>query len=238
MIAAILSITVPVFLAGAGLIALAARQLPEEQRRRLWLKYAVYVLVVHVVLATIVLGWFVVMAGLILLAGAVELVLALTRIREWALRCAIGVASLGLAGAFLLGTARLPQGKVAFLYLVVAGFDGFSEIFGRLLGRVRLARVISPGKTVEGAIMGGVRALILAVAAAPIGSLILEQAILMGAAIAVAALSGDLGASWVKRRAGIKDYSGMVPGHGGILDRFDSLIGAGAMTGLLFTVAR
>jgi phosphatidate cytidylyltransferase len=125
-----------------------------------------------------------------------------------------------------------------FLYLVVAGFDGFSEIFGRLLGRIRLARVISPGKTVEGAIMGGVGALILAVAAAPLGGLVLGRAIPMGAAIAVAALSGDLGASWVKRRAGIKDYSGVVPGHGGILDRFDSLIGAGAIAGLLFTVAR
>ncbi|HKU54932.1 MAG TPA: phosphatidate cytidylyltransferase, partial [Rhizomicrobium sp.] len=61
---------------------------------------------------------------------------------------------------------------------------------------------------------------------------------LLGAGIAVAALLGDLAASWVKRRAGIKDYSGVIPGHGGVLDRFDSLIGAGALAGVAMILGR
>src|SRR5204862_580129 len=73
VIATVLPISMPVFLAGAGLMALAARKIPLEQRRRLWLKFLVYVLVVHLVLATIVADWFVVVLAPILVAGAVEL---------------------------------------------------------------------------------------------------------------------------------------------------------------------
>jgi len=233
VIAAVLPITTPVFLAGAGLLALAARKIPVEQRRRLWLKYLVYVLVVHLVLATIVADWFVVVAASILAAGAVEFVRALVRIKGEMLRCAIGLAYLGLAGLVLAGASRLPQNLLVFLYLVVAGFDGFSEIFGRLLGKTKLAPALSPGKTMEGAIAGGAGAVLLAAAARPIAGLSLGLCGMAGAAIAVTCLSGDLAASWVKRRAGIKDYSRIIPGHGGVLDRFDSFLGAGAVAGAI-----
>jgi phosphatidate cytidylyltransferase len=170
------------------------------------------------------------LAGLILAAGTVELSWALRRVRSG--RFAIGLVYLGLAAGFLVGAATLPREKLAFLYLVVAGFDGFSEVFGRLAGRTKLARTISPGKTAEGAVAGGAGALILAAVARTIAGLPVSLSILLGAAIAVAALSGDLAASWVKRRAGIKNYSAIIPGHGGVLDRFDSFIGAGAAAGI------
>lgn len=236
MIAAILVITLPIFLAGAGLILLAGRKQARDRRRNLWLKYAVYALLVHAILVTIVAGWFAALVALILAAGAVELGRALAHIQGAALRVAIGMAYLLLAAALVFAAVSLPQNLLVFMYLLVAGFDGFCEIFGRLLGRIKLARTISPGKTVEGAVAGGAGALVLALAAAPIAGVTPFVSAAVGAGICISALLGDLAASWVKRRAGIKDFSGVIPGHGGVLDRFDSLIGTGAVAGAVLFV--
>jgi phosphatidate cytidylyltransferase len=134
---------------------------------------------------------------------------------------------------FALSAISLPREWLVFLYLVVAGFDGFSEIFGRLLGRIKLVQTISPGKTVEGAVAGGAGAVVLAAAAGHIAGLTPFVSATLGIGIVLTALVGDLAASWVKRRAQIKDYSGVIPGHGGVLDRFDSFIGASAIMGML-----
>jgi hypothetical protein len=85
MIASILVITLPIFLVGAGLMALAGRTGAS------WLKFAVYVAVVHLVLATMVAGWFWAVAGLILAAGTVEFARALSRIQGYGRRIAAGM---------------------------------------------------------------------------------------------------------------------------------------------------
>src|SRR5205085_1718779 len=96
----------------------------------------------------------------------------------------------------------------------------------RLLGRHKLAPRISPGKTVEGAAGGLVAG---AVAAWALNRLLgLDQAdagmLLLGAGAAVAGQFGDLAESLLKRTAGVKDMSNLLPGHGGVLDRLDSLL--------------
>ena len=63
-------------------------------------------------------------------------------------------------------------------------------------------------------------------------------AIVLGVAIAAAGLGGDLAASWVKRRAGVKDYGTVLPGHGGVLDRFDSFVAAAAFISIVLPVVR
>ena len=63
--------------------------------------------------------------------------------------------------------------------------------------------------------------------------LTLMQSTILGGGAIVAAYAGDLAASWVKRRSGLKDFGTMLPGHGGVLDRFDSLLVAGPMSILL-----
>ena len=66
-----------------------------------------------------------------------------------------------------------------------------------------------------------------------VAGLELPRAVLLGVVVGVTGLAGDLAASWVKRRARLKDYSTVLPGQGGFLDRFDSLLGTLALAGWL-----
>jgi len=99
-------------------------------------------------------------------------------------------------------------------------------VAGRLFGRHKLLPAISPGKTVEGAV-GGV---VFSIAGILVAGLIVDIPFSLTTAVALAVVAsvtgqvGDLAESLIKRDAGIKDSSRAIPGHGGILDRFDSLL--------------
>ncbi len=109
--------------------------------------------------------------------------------------------------------------------------DTGAYFFGRLLGRTKLMPSVSPAKTVEGA-LGGVALsvvmcwLFVRILLVPQGQLGMSPfgMTLFGVAIALAAQLGDLFESLLKREAGVKDSSGLLPGHGGFLDRVDSLL--------------
>ena len=126
-------------------------------------------------------------------------------------------------------------GRDAILLLIVTiiASDSAQYYTGRALGRRRLAPAISPSKTVEGAIGG----LVLGTAAMTLGGLWVFKGVniwlLLATSVAVVALGmvGDLFESLLKRSAGVKDSSTLIPGHGGVLDRIDSWLFAG--TGLL-----
>lgn len=112
---------------------------------------------------------------------------------------------------------------VIFTVVVVVAADTGAYFAGRRFGRVRLAPRVSPGKTWEGVIGGVVLASLVAVGiAVPKG---LELALLMPWVLGVVAFSivGDLTESLLKRRTGVKDSGRLFPGHGGVLDRIDSL---------------
>ena len=109
--------------------------------------------------------------------------------------------------------------------------DVGAYMFGRTFGRKKLIPSISPGKTVEGAVGGlGFTIVIcllyvrfILMPYAQLG-LTIQGAVLFAIVVSVAAQTGDLAESLLKREAGIKDSSNIIPGHGGILDRFDSLL--------------
>jgi phosphatidate cytidylyltransferase len=138
-----------------------------------------------------------------------------------------------LAGLVIAAAWRLPPQTFAFLFVVTASCDGFSQVVGQWLGRRPLAPRISPGKTIGGFAGGITAAVVIAMLVRDLLPATATEAAALGALTGLAGLAGDLAASWVKRRAGIKDYSAALPGQGGILDRFDSLLGALAIVGAL-----
>ena len=118
---------------------------------------------------------------------------------------------------------------VSVLALFVIASDSAQYFVGRLAGRRKLAPLVSPAKTVEGA-LGGVVAsgLVGALLGARwVPSLTPATGAVLGALVAAFGIIGDLFESLVKRGAGVKDSSSLIPGHGGVLDRIDSWLFAG-----------
>ena len=121
----------------------------------------------------------------------------------------------------------LPGGAGLLLALLVLtqGNDVAQYLWGRALGRRRIAPTVSPNKTVEGFLGGLLTTTVLAVSIGPLLTrLPWPVALATGPLVAVSGFLGDLAMSAVKRDLGIKDTGRLIPGHGGVLDRVDSLI--------------
>jgi phosphatidate cytidylyltransferase len=234
VLSSLLLVTVPGFALGATFMAIANRRVSPGVARARWLKIAIFFVIVHLVLGVAMLGrpWVTLLVAAILAAGTLELLCAWRRMpqprsrRVWPVFGAVAVAS-------LWSSWLLPAGVFALLFLVTAASDGFSQVVGQWLGRRPLAPRISPAKTVEGLLGGLAAALVVAVLARRtlIDEASLTETAFLALSMAFAGLVGDLSASWAKRRAGIKDYSAALPGQGGFLDRFDSLLGALTIVG-------
>ncbi|MBE6683363.1 MAG: phosphatidate cytidylyltransferase [Ruminococcaceae bacterium] len=122
---------------------------------------------------------------------------------------------------------------VAFVLLISWCTDTFAYFSGMLFGKKKLCPEISPKKTIAGAVGGtlfgtaaGVIVLWIAIDKPLLGIIALPLSII--------SQFGDLAASVIKRRFGVKDYGKIFPGHGGVLDRFDSIIPVSIVTGLIF----
>ncbi len=128
---------------------------------------------------------------------------------------------------------KLPSGQLWILFTLVSVYFGDTLAFytGRAWGRNKLAPAISPGKTVEGGVG--------AAAGSLIGSLLFKglffpqipflHAVVLGLGVGVIGQLGDLWESVLKRSAQVKDSGALIPGHGGLLDRIDSVLFAGPM---------
>ena len=129
-------------------------------------------------------------------------------------------------------TRYLKNGSYVFGLVFVAAWvcDSFAYFTGRFFGKHKLAPHLSPKKTIEGSIGG----IIFAILGCMLYGLIIEKAFevdanyialaIIGLILSIISQIGDLWASLIKREYGVKDYSQMMPGHGGIMDRFDSII--------------
>jgi len=139
-----------------------------------------------------------------------------------------GILYLGLTLGALSMTRLLPQGEwlIFFLLLVTWASDTGAYYIGTLYGRHRLAPTISPKKTVEGLVGGLIGAIIVAYAARWwfLPELSGLDCLVLATLLTITGLWGDLTESAMKRSAGMKDSGGILPGHGGMLDRLDSLL--------------
>jgi len=231
MIGKILLVSVCGFCVGGLGLYVASRAADSSVRRDRHTKFVSYFCIVNVVLLCVFFGTAVV-TGLvlaILAIGAYEIYRALSPASavRIPLRAGIGAGYLFLSFgllAFVNGSARE---MMVFVYLVVATFDGFSQVAGQLFGKHPLAPAISPSKSVEGALGGAAAAGTLAVLLRALVRFTVVQSINACFWIVLAGLSGDLLASWVKRKCGVKDFGSILPGQGGVLDRFDSFLFAG-----------
>ena len=137
-----------------------------------------------------------------------------------------GVVYVAVMLSFIYLTRSLPDGKflVWLIFLCSWGWDTCAYCVGMLIGKHKMAPVLSPKKSIEGAVGGVVGAALLGViyAAATQGKM--AEYALICAVGALISMVGDLAASAIKRNQNIKDYGKLIPGHGGILDRFDSVI--------------
>ncbi len=153
------------------------------------------------------------------------LMLALTPRRDRRISSGYALAIM-LAGYGLI-IMRNDAGTAAILWLVsvVIASDVLGYFAGRLLGGPKFWPAISPKKTWSGTVAGWCGA-----AAVGAGFAMAGQGgwglVLLSPVVAFAGQLGDIVESWIKRRSGVKDASGLIPGHGGVMDRFDALIGA------------
>ncbi|MHB1485948.1 MAG: phosphatidate cytidylyltransferase [Acidimicrobiales bacterium] len=141
----------------------------------------------------------------------------------------VWVGFLGSFGALLLDPRTFPHRHgVAFLFgaiMTTVGYDVGAYVIGGRFGRRHIAPNISPNKTLEGLIGGMVLSVVSgAVIVSQFHPWTIKRAIVLGLVVAVVAPLGDLCESMIKRDIGVKDMGQSLPGHGGVLDRFDAML--------------
>lgn len=143
-----------------------------------------------------------------------------------------------------IGDTDLQIGQFIVLLPLLAawGADTCALFAGMFFGKHKLAPVVSPKKTVEGAVGGVVGGAVLVLLAALLMNTFLDldmpiwAALVLGGVGAVLGEIGDLSFSIIKRQTGIKDYGHIFPGHGGVLDRFDSVLFVAPFAEILFRI--
>jgi phosphatidate cytidylyltransferase len=146
-----------------------------------------------------------------------------------------GILYVGWLLSYFVGLRGLEDGRnwVFLAILVTFGSDTAAYFVGKALGRHKLAPKISPGKTWEGAIAGFAGAIVISLLftlSTPLQlSIGYGQAVLLGFLISLFGQLGDLAESLLKRNTGVKDSGSLLTGHGGFLDRIDSIVFAGVV---------
>jgi phosphatidate cytidylyltransferase len=221
--------------AGAAGMGAANRKVPGPVRLQRWLKYCTYVLVTGTVIAAIFLHFFTGLAFII--TGLMLVELFRVNRRQFSRKKQEAVLSfivfMVVAAGYLLFAFRFSSTFLLFIYFQVLIFDAFCQITGQLWGRRALLPAVSPHKTKEGLAGGWICCIIAAGLAANWVPLPLPAGLALGLFTGLTSFCGDTLSSFYKRRLGIKDFSNWLPGQGGFLDRFDSLL----VTGFVYYIA-
>ncbi|MFP5439066.1 MAG: phosphatidate cytidylyltransferase [Bacteroidia bacterium] len=189
------------------------------EKRKHWVKFVTYAILVFgqmLLISNHAYLWF---SILIALAGFFEVAVL-------GKKPGIGplLLYLILAAGFYCFFKTSEVGMQQFVFIIVITFDGYSQLAGQLAGRTKLFPTISPGKTWEGLAGGLISVVITSLLLSGAVHLGCLNAVVYGLLAGILAMLGDWIASFYKRYNGVKDFSRMIPGHGGVLDRFDGLI--------------
>jgi len=221
-------------LGGAGIYFAGRKQNPIE-RKKSWLKYFTYFIIIILLYVCIcfavkIFPWI---CGLIVVAGLVEIIRLQKNNpqKRTVFYMILSVYVLISTGFYFFG--NLSQSILLYTLFTVCTFDAFCQIAGQLFGKNKMCSQISPNKTYEGLFGGFFMSVYIFFIIGKILDFTAVYTIIAGFGICVFSFTGDLAASCIKRKYGIKDFSSVLPGQGGFLDRFDSLITAGAFVYLL-----
>ncbi len=149
-----------------------------------------------------------------------------TAAADW-LTAIAGILLLGAIGSYFFRVRGIPAFAVEWTMMAMVGTwlaDSGAYVAGKSLGRHKLAPRLSPNKTVEGYVGGIIAGTLVTLIMGWLLGLPWLPSLLLGLAVSVISPAGDLGISLLKRQAGVKDSGHLFPGHGGALDRIDSLI--------------
>lgn len=171
------------------------------------------------------LAWGLLAGLLLVVVGAVVLGREASSF-EGALTTAWASLYIGVLFSFLVALRNLEYGRLVIFafFVVIWATDAMAFFVGRQWGRHKLMVHVSPGKTWEGTIGGVVSAVIIGIVVAPLIHLRWYDAAIFAVVVSVVGVVGDLLESQFKRYVGVKDSGALLPGHGGILDRFDSAL--------------
>jgi phosphatidate cytidylyltransferase len=205
------------------------------EHRPLHAQTAITGIAVALAMMALILDQTVLAFGLLVVGAVASFVLAQRR-RDNPAWHALGVLYLGLPSLALAGLRLFaPQGALTVLglFLIVWATDTGALLFGKLIGGAKLWPAVSPGKTWAGTIGGSFTAVALFSLYIAFFSFNVLAALLFALGLSIVAHLGDLFESWVKRRFGTKDSGGLIPGHGGVLDRMDSMFACSVVLALL-----
>jgi phosphatidate cytidylyltransferase len=202
---------VPGFVAGAALITISLQNEP-------WLNFFLFLVVIMVLV-------IVTLTSAMLRGAPFDKMIASSG------ATILGVLYIALLGTHLVlirtgFTPELSRHLLSFFFLVLMGSDAGAYYIGRAFGKHKMAPTISPGKTWEGAVGGVAAALAMATLAHFwfFRELPLKWTLPLAFAMSIVGIFGDLVESALKRSASAKDAANILPGHGGLLDRLDSLL--------------
>lgn len=236
MIRTIYIIVLVYFILGAIGFFFINRRKEAHEARKNWTKLITYFLIINIIFFSIVLQplAFRYLAIIIIFVGFLEIYSVFRR--SGFNGKGFFILSLVIFSIFSFGFyafSFMEKELVLYSFLILSVFDSFSQIIGQIWGKTKLFPAISPNKTLEG-LVGG--ALIAAISATLLRGLLFAdpvKSVFIVLGVLVFAFLGDIGTSYYKRNYNVKDFNNLIPGHGGFLDRFDSLIAGGAWVAAL-----
>jgi phosphatidate cytidylyltransferase len=219
---------------GIGVASVNIKQ--KNGQKKAWTKYIVYFIIINLLFVSMMFlpNLFSGICLLIVLGGYIELIRLQTRpFKITVVSFTVIMLLFTLICLAFIYFSFSNRYVLLFTLLMVCSFDAFSQLSGQLFGKRKLCPQISPNKTVGGLIGGVFLSVILSVIVGNILDWPVFHSFALGIGIIAFAFMGDLSASYVKRLYKVKDFSRLLPGHGGILDRFDSLLWAGAFVEMI-----